>query len=261
MRLEQRDPVFMLQLDFQLDHGAGRLKEKAEDTSSSGFITATGASLTTDSDRAVVLEAAQKAHNIASDSTTNPSINPPPSISIPPLPLVVTTPVHTPHTPTLPADAEETDTVIVPPAPSRASLTLPLEETQGLTAGAVVPLGATAEDYHRNAVVGAGDGNSEGSSSIDDEFHDYLMKDGFYCDFEGDMEAEEARLVANGGSGIPSGPVGTDPLVEPPVKRLIGATLRMESRNLCSHQPRIATRDESAWCLTWMRPCCIRALR
>jgi len=234
--------------------GAERLKEKFEDTASSGLTTATGASLTTDPDGAVTPQATQKAQNIASDSSTGPSINTTPSISIPPLPLplVVTTPVHTPHTPTLPADAEETDTVIVPPTPSRASHTLPLEETQGLTAGAVVPPGATAEDYHQNAVVGADDGNSEGTSFTDDEFHDAP---------EEDMEAEEARLVANGGSGIPSGPVSSDPFVEPLVKKLIGATLRMESRNLCSHQSLIATRDESAWCLTWTRPYCIRALR
>jgi RNA polymerase II subunit A small phosphatase-like protein len=80
--------------------------------------------------------------------------------------------------------------VIVPPTPSRASHTLPIEETQGLTAGAVVPPGATADDYHQHAAVGADDGNSEGTSFTDDEFHDAP---------EEDMEAEEARLVANGG--------------------------------------------------------------
>jgi hypothetical protein len=181
--------------------GAERLKEKAEDSTSSRVTTATGGSPTTGSDRAVASHAAQKAQITASDSTARTSTGSPPSISIPPLPLLVTTPVHTPHTPTLPTDSEETDTVIVPPTPSRASHTLPLEETQGLTAGAVVPPGATAEDYHQNAVAGADDGNSEGTSFTDDEFHDAP---------EEDMEAEEARLIANGGSGIPPGPVRSD---------------------------------------------------
>lgn len=183
--------------------GAERLKDKVEDTSGSRLTTGTGAFPTTDSDRVVTSQ------NIASNSTTKPPTNPLPSLSIPSLPLVVTTPVHTPHTPTLPADTEETDTVIVPPTPSRISHTLPLEETQGLTAGAVVPPGATADDYHQNAVVGADD--SEGTSFTDDEFHDAP---------EEDMEAEEARLVANGGSGIPTGPVSSDSLVEPLAQKI-----------------------------------------
>ena len=174
--------------------------EKVEDTANSRLTAATGASGTTDSERGRTSQAGQKAQHNASDSTTKPATNSPPSLSIPPLPLVVTTPVHTPHTPTAPVDGEDTDTVIVPPTPSRASHTLPLEETQGLTAGAVVPPGATADDYHQNAVVGGDD--SEGTSFTDDEFHDAP---------EEDMEAEEARLIANGGSGIPSGPVSCDP--------------------------------------------------
>jgi hypothetical protein len=235
--------------------GADMLKEKVEDTASSRLTTGTGAFSTTGSDRVVNPQAAQNAqNNIASDSTTKSPTTSLPSISIPPLPIVVTTPVHTPHTPTRPTDAEETDTVIVPPTPSRASHTLPLEETQGLTAGAVVPPGATADDYHQNAVVGADD--SEGTSFTDDEFHDAP---------EEDMEAEEARLVANGGSGIPSGPVSSDLLVEQRVKTLIDwiwrAPPRMESRNLCSHQSLTATRGESAWYLTWMRLYCIQASR
>jgi len=181
--------------------GGDRSKEKAEDSANSRLTTATGASPTAESDQAVASKTGQKPQNNASDSNTKPSTSSPPSILIPPLPLVVTTPVHTPHTPTGPADAGDTDTVIVPPTPSRASHTLPIEETQGLTAGAVVPPGATADDYHQNAAVGADDGNSEGTSFTDDEFHDAP---------EEDMEAEEARLVANGGSGIPIGPVSRD---------------------------------------------------
>jgi hypothetical protein len=181
--------------------GGERLKEKVEDTANSQLTVATGASSTADSNPAVAPQTAQRSQNLAPNSGAKPSIISPPSISIPPLPLVVTTPVHTPHTPTGPAGAEDTETVIVPPTPSRASHTLPIEETQGLTAGAVVPPGATADDYHQNAVLGADDGNSEGTSLTDDEFHDAP---------EEDMDAEEARLVANGGSGIPTGPVSPD---------------------------------------------------
>jgi len=90
--------------------GTEKLKEKVEDTASPRLTIATGASLTTDPDRAVTYYSSQKAQNIVSDSTTWLSINPPPSISITPLPLVVITSMHTPHMPTLPAGAEETDT-------------------------------------------------------------------------------------------------------------------------------------------------------
>ena len=182
--------------------GTERSKEKVEDTANSRLTAATGASATTDSERGKTSQAGQKTQHNASDSATKSATNSLPSLSIPPIPLVVTTPVHTPHTPTLPADGEETDTVIVPPTPSRASHTLPLEETQGLTAGAVVPPGATADDYHQNANSVVGGDDSEGTSFTDDEFHDAP---------EEDMEAEEARLIANGGSGIPSGPVSCDP--------------------------------------------------
>lgn len=177
--------------------GGDRSKERVEDSANSRLTTATGGSKT-----------AQKSQNNESDSNAKSSTNSPPSISIPPIPLVVTTPVHTPHTPTGPADAGETDTVIVPPTPSRASHTLPIEETQGLTAGAVVPPGATADDYHQHAAPGGDD--SEGTSFTDDEFHDAP---------EEDVEAEEARLVANGGSGIPIGPVSPRPPTrcQPPV--------------------------------------------
>lgn len=183
--------------------GGDQSKEKVEDSANSRLTIPTG---TADSGRGMTSKTAPKSQNSESDSNTKPSTNSPPSLSIPPLPLVVTTPVHTPHTPTVPVDAGETDTVIVPPTPSRASHTLPIEETQGLTAGAVVPPGATADDYHQNAVVGADDGNSEGTSFTDDEFHDAP---------EEDMDAEEARLIANGGSGIPIGPVSPDPTTRP----------------------------------------------
>lgn len=207
----------------------GALKDKVEDTSGPRLTTGAGASPTTDSERVVTSQ------NIASNSTTKPPTNTLPSLSIPSLPLVVTTPVHTPHTPTLPADSEETDTVIVPPTPSRISHTLPLEETQGLTAGAVVPPGATADDYHQNAVVGGDD--SEGTSFTDDEFHDAP---------EEDMEAEEARLVANGGSGIPTGPVSPDSLVEPLAKKLTGPTQDGKPKPLL---PPVADRHKGRKCL------------
>src|SRR5258706_7716028 len=99
--------------------GAERLKEKVEDTASSRLTAATGASPTTDSNGVVISQAAQKAQNNASDSTTKPATSQLPPLSIPQLPLVFTTPLHTPHTPTLPADAEETHTVILRPTPSR----------------------------------------------------------------------------------------------------------------------------------------------
>jgi carboxy-terminal domain RNA polymerase II polypeptide A small phosphatase len=88
--------------------------------------------------------------------------------------------------------AEEPE-VIAPTTP----ILLPEEETHGLTAGAVQPPGSTG-------VAPVSEKQSDGEESdrtdySDDDLDDHIL----------DEDEEEDRLILNGGTGIPMGPVGS----------------------------------------------------
>jgi hypothetical protein len=106
-----------------------------------------------------------------------------PSLTFPP----VTIQIQPPPSPT---DSE----VIVPPPPS-AHL-LPEDETDGVTSGAVQPPGSTGDQVVRTHTQDSED--SDGTSYTDDDGEDRHMLD---------EQDEEERLIRNGGSGIPIGPV------------------------------------------------------
>lgn len=89
------------------------------------------------------------------------------------------------------ADSE----IIVQPPPS-AHL-LPEDETDGLTSGAVQPPGSTGELIARTHTRDSSE-ESDGTSFTDDEGDDRRAYD---------EQAQEERLIKNGGSGIPIGPV------------------------------------------------------
>lgn len=99
-------------------------------------------------------------------------------------------PVKKPEPVIIPVDSE----VIVPPPPS--AHTLPDDETDGLTSGAVQPPGSTG-DLVRTATreTQESDGTEYSSEIIDDE----------------------DRLIRNGGSGIPIGPDGLPRPLLPPI--------------------------------------------
>ncbi|KAJ6586857.1 protein phosphatase [Mycena vulgaris] len=88
------------------------------------------------------------------------------------------------------ADSE----IIVPPPPS--SHLLPEDETDGLTSGAVQPPGSTGELIARTHTRDSSE-DSDGTSFTDDEGDDRRAMD---------EQAQEERLIKNGGSGIPIGP-------------------------------------------------------
>lgn len=92
--------------------------------------------------------------------------------------------------PMLPVPAE----VIVPPA---AQL-LPIEETDGVTSGAVQPPGSTGEQITRIPT----NESSDYPDSMTDEEVAML-----------DEQEEEERLIRNGGNGIPIGPVSLHSLM------------------------------------------------
>lgn len=111
---------------------------------------------------------------------------------MPIVPLMAPPPI-TISVPPSPTDSE----VIIPPPPS-AHL-LPEDETDGLTSGAVQPPGSTGDPIVRTLTRDSTD-ESDGTSFTDDEGDDHHAMD---------EQAEEERLIKNGGSGTPIGPVRT----------------------------------------------------
>lgn len=88
--------------------------------------------------------------------------------------------------------------VVVPPTPTKQLL--PLSETDGLTSGAVQPPGSTGEESRSDYVVSSEPGEeSDGSYSDDEVFTAALRAE--------ELEDEEQRLIKQGGTGIPIGPV------------------------------------------------------
>ena len=102
----------------------------------------------------------------------------------------------------IPPPAED-PSVLVPPTPTR---TLPLEETEGVTSGAVQPPGSTGDEsiHNRSRRNSREMGEeSDGSTSFTE---DEDLEDGTPVD---EVEDEEERLIMQGGAGIPVGPVST----------------------------------------------------
>ena len=95
----------------------------------------------------------------------------------------------------------EDPSVLVPPTPTR---TLPLEETEGVTSGAVQPPGSTGDEsiHNRSRRNSREMGEeSDGSTSFTE---DEDLEEGTPVD---EVEDEEERLIMQGGAGIPIGPV------------------------------------------------------
>ncbi|KAI0329695.1 NIF-domain-containing protein [Cubamyces sp. BRFM 1775] len=104
----------------------------------------------------------------------------------------------------------EDPNVIVPPTPTK---TLPLDETEGVTSGAVQPPGSTGgdsiRDHSRRNSRDLGDESDGSTSFTEDEDLDESPMD--------EIEDEEERLIMQGGAGIPMGPDGVPRPLLPPV--------------------------------------------
>ncbi|KAF7315380.1 FCP1-like proteiny domain-containing protein [Mycena indigotica] len=92
--------------------------------------------------------------------------------------------------------------IIVQPPPS--SHLLPVDETDGLTSGAVQPPGSTGDAIARTHTRDSSE-ESDGTSFTDDDAVVY------------DEQAHEERLIRNGGAGIPLGPDGQPKPLLPPI--------------------------------------------
>ncbi|CAG8690207.1 5127_t:CDS:2, partial [Acaulospora colombiana] len=131
---------------------------------------------------------------------------PSPHLTIPSTPVVITAP----STPTYNTfDLDPDPDVVIPPTPKGSHL-LPVDETEGVTSGAVQPPGSTAHPEK------TGD-ETDGGAYTDDEFHDAKEEE--------DLDAEEMRLIMNAGSGIPIVDGKPKPLLPPVAEKHKGRKL------------------------------------
>jgi carboxy-terminal domain RNA polymerase II polypeptide A small phosphatase len=158
---------------------------------------------------------------------------------IPNAPIVITAP----STPAYNSfDLDPDPDTLIPPTPKGSHL-LPVDETEGVTSGAVQPPGSTAHPDKEE---------SDRGTFTDDEFHDAK-------DEEEHIDAEELRLIMNAGSGIPIVDGKPKPLLPPLAehhrgrKCLVRASLRPCASNLVNNSP--------IRFLTWMKPSFIPASR
>ncbi|KAG8830791.1 hypothetical protein FRC17_004249, partial [Serendipita sp. 399] len=114
--------------------------------------------------------------------------------------------------------------VVIPPTPKAgaSSHLLPVDETEGVTSGAVQPPGGVAaHPGGSHDALGLGVGGSTSSSGATDRGEESdrgtFTDDGDYHENkeEEDIEAEELRLILNGGSGIPIVDGKPKPLLPP----------------------------------------------
>ncbi|OCH84375.1 NIF-domain-containing protein [Obba rivulosa] len=104
-----------------------------------------------------------------------------------------------------PADQE----IIVPPTPTKQLL--PLDETDGVTSGAVQPPGSTGDEVaHAHAHPYSSDSGDESDGSYSD---DAILKE-FIAVSD---EEEEQRLIKRGGTGLPIGLDGVPRPLLPPI--------------------------------------------
>ncbi|KAJ7188337.1 protein phosphatase, partial [Mycena filopes] len=92
-----------------------------------------------------------------------------------------------------PPSRADSEIIVQPPLSTHL---LPEDETDGLTSGAVQPPGSTGEIIARTHTRDSSE-DSDGTSFTDDEGDDRRAYD---------EQAQEERLIKNGGSGIPIGP-------------------------------------------------------
>lgn len=123
------------------------------------------------------------------ENPINNTTVPTPTLDLELLPLAI--PPAAAHPPPSPTDSE---IIVTPPVSSHL---LPEDETDGLTSGAVQPPGSTGEVARGHTHDSSSADESDGTTYTDDEAEERQI-------YEQD---EEERLIKNGGSGIPIGPV------------------------------------------------------
>ncbi|KAG6917436.1 hypothetical protein DXG01_002522 [Tephrocybe rancida] len=110
----------------------------------------------------------------------------------------------------------EAEVPIQPTPPSPPHL-LPLEETEGVTSGAVQPPGSTGGSPKVESKRHSGESTPPSNVSAEEDSEGTSFTEDEDIDGLDEMEDDEDRLIMNGGAGIPIGPDGRPNPLLPPI--------------------------------------------
>ncbi|KAF8070200.1 protein phosphatase [Lyophyllum atratum] len=106
---------------------------------------------------------------------------------------------------------------LVPPTPPSVPKLLPLEETEGVTSGAVQAPGSTGGSPTSDTKRHSRDSSPPSNASAEEESEGTSFTEDEDLDGLDEMEDDEERLIMNGGAGIPIGPDGIPKPLLPPI--------------------------------------------
>ncbi|KAG6896473.1 hypothetical protein C0992_008061 [Termitomyces sp. T32_za158] len=148
----------------------------------------------------VVPTSVQSATELAKDSSLLvPPVTVVESQTLTPVGPASSPPEHSPH---------EVEVPIQPTPPSPPQL-LPLDETEGVTSGAVQAPGSTGGSPKPENKRHSGESSPPSNASIEDDSEGTSFTEEEDIDALDEMEDDEDRLILNGGAGIPTGPVSS----------------------------------------------------
>ncbi|GLB37126.1 putative NLI interacting factor [Lyophyllum shimeji] len=107
--------------------------------------------------------------------------------------------------------------VLIPPTPPSPPKLLPLDETEGVTSGAVQPPGSTGGSPISDSKRHSRDSSPPSNVSVEEESEGTSFTEDEDIDGLDEMEDDEDRLIMNGGAGIPIGPDGIPKPLLPPI--------------------------------------------
>ncbi|KAG6862230.1 hypothetical protein C0995_002161 [Termitomyces sp. Mi166 len=135
--------------------------------------------------------------------TTAPLLSP----TLPPVEPATSVPKESSHEPQVP---------IQPTPPSPPHL-LPLDETEGVTSGAVQAPGSTGGSPKSENKRHSGESSPPSNASLEEDSEGTSFTEDDDIDGLDEMEDDEDRLIMNGGAGIPIGPDGKPNPLLPPI--------------------------------------------
>ncbi|KAG6899980.1 hypothetical protein C0993_004748 [Termitomyces sp. T159_Od127] len=155
----------------------------------------------------VVPASAQSTTELAKDSTP---LDPP---------VTIESPTLTPADPASPPPQDPSHEAEVPiqPTPPSPPHILPLDETEGVTSGAVQAPGSTGGPPKPENKRHSGDSTPPSNASGEDDSEGTSFTEEEDIDGLDEMEDDEDRLIMNGGAGIPIGPDGRPNPLLPPI--------------------------------------------
>ncbi|KAH0589400.1 hypothetical protein H2248_005157 [Termitomyces sp. 'cryptogamus'] len=148
-------------------------------------------------------------------TTTELAKDTPPLVS----PVTVESSTLTPVEPVNSAPEQPSHEAEVPiqPTPPSPPHILPLDETEGVTSGAVQAPGSTGGSPKLEDKRHSGESTPPSNASVEEDSEGTSFTEDEDIDGLDEMEDEEDRLIMNGGAGIPIGPDGRPNPLLPPI--------------------------------------------